>query len=312
MVAKNADALGDNVNRGEDDLARPTETGNPADAAAMQELNAVEPATLAVLDKATDAIGIEKERLKALPAPSNAPAGRAYKEAHDAYRKAVKKAADQSTTLAREVEAAQELRISDPAGAATRLKALSDRAKKLRDAAGALASMRPQSPPPESWFGFRADLNDAFRARLRKFRGTDDLDPTHKGGEGAVFRDGGEQHVLKRWFADRLGDMRRSVQLLKTVRAAVERDPVLSRYVRVIAIHEEGQDWILRDWVTAKQTVAQAAGSREAVNAVVEAIGRMEAGGAMPEELRLLKSRIRDRSENLRWDGAQIVVVDMM
>jgi hypothetical protein len=140
----------------------------------------------------------------------------------------------------------------------------------------------------------------------------DDLDPTHKGGEGAVFRDGGEQHVLKRWFAERLGDMRRSVQLLKTVRTAVERDPVLSRYVRVIAIHEEGQDWILRDWVTAKQTVAQAAGAREAVNAVVEAIGRMEAGGTMPEELRLLRSRIRDRSENLRWDGAQIVLVDMM
>jgi hypothetical protein len=312
MVAKNADTLGDNVNRGEADLARPTETGNAADAAAMQELADVEPATLGLLDAARDAIGTEKERLKTLPSPSNAPAGRAYKEAHDAYRKAVKKAGDQSTTLAREVEVAQGLRTSDPAGAVTRFKALRERAGKLQEAAQALAALRPQEPPPESWFGFKADLNDAFRARLLNFRGTDDLKPTDKGGEGVVFRDAGDQRVLKRWYADRLGDMRRSVQLLKATRAAVERNTALSRYVRVIAIHEEGQDWILRDWVVAKQTIGRAAESQDAVKQVVEALGRMEAGSGLPDELKTLRTRIRERSENLRWDGERIVVVDMM
>jgi hypothetical protein len=247
-----------------------------------------------------------------MPAPSNAPAGAAYKEAHDKYRKAVKKAGDQRTTMTREVQAAQALRMSDPAGAATKLQALRERATKLRDAATALAPLRPHAPPPASWFGFKADLNDAFRARLRDFRGTDDLAPTHKGGEGAVFRDAGDQRVLKRWFGDRLGDMRRSVHLLKAVRAAVEKDPTLRRYVRVVQIHEEGADWIQRDWVSAKLTIGDAAEALPTVRQVAEALGRMEAAGTLTSELELLRERIHIRSENMRWDGERIVVVDMM
>jgi hypothetical protein len=311
-VAKNADKLGDDVDRGEGDLARPSETGKPGDVAAMQELGDLEPKTLALFDEARDAIKIEQERLDALQRPSNAPAGRAYKEAHDAYRKAVTKAGAQSTTLKREIEAAQGMRTSDTAGAVTRFRGLRDRAAKLRDAARELAPLRPQEPPPGSWFGFKAEHNDDFRARLRNFRGTDDLDPTHKGGEGAVFRDAGDQRVLKRWYADRLGNMRRSVKLLKATRSAVERDPVLSRYVTVVAIHEEGKDWILRDWVSANETIGSAPAAQDTVNRVVEALGRMEAGSGLPDELRTLRSRIRERSVNLRWDGQRIVVVDMM
>ena len=159
MVAKNADALGDHVNRGDGGFARPGDPANPA----TPELDAVEPATLATLDEAGDAIGTESERLEALPSPSSAPAGRAYKAAHDAYRKAVKQAADQRTTLSREIERAQELRTSDPGGAATRLKALRARAEKLRDAARALAALRPQAPPPASWFASAAASASAPR-----------------------------------------------------------------------------------------------------------------------------------------------------
>lgn len=312
MVAKNADALGDEVDRGDGTLARTTVTGNDADAAAMQTLNSLEPATVTLLGEASDAIGTEKERLKTLPRPSHALDGGAYKAAHDAYRKAVKTADAQSTTLKREVEAAQGLRISDPAGAVTRLKALSERAGKLRDATKALASRRPQEPPPESWYGFKAELNDAFRARLLAFRGNNDLNPTDKGGEGAVFRDAGGQRLLKRWYAERLSDMRRSVDLLKATRAAVEADVQLRQHIKVAAIHEEGPDWIMRDWITADQKVGSASESQNARKQVFEALGQMEARGRLPEALETLRTRISDRSENLRWDGTRIVVIDMM
>lgn len=312
MVAKNADALGDQVNKGEGDLARPTQTGDPADASALAELDRVEPALLALLDEASDAIRMERERLGALPRPSMARSAGTYREAHEVYRSAITEAAAQRVKLANKVEAAQKLRIDRPAAALTRLTALREPADRLRASAAALAPLRPHAPPPASWFGFKPELNDAFRERLATFRGTGDLAPTHQGGEGAVFRDHGDLFVLKRWFGKRLGDMGRSVRLLKATRAAVERDAVLSQYVRVVAIHEEGPDWILRDWVTARQTVAQAGGAQDAVSAVVEAIGRLEASGGLSDELRLLRTRIRERSENLRWDGAQIVVVDLM
>ena len=311
-VAKNADKLGDDIDRGEGELARPTETGNPADAAIMKELGELEPRTLAIADEARDAITTEQERLAALPRPSNAPAGAAYKAAHDAYRKAVAKAVAQQKTIKAEIEAAQLLRTSDPAGAVQRFTALRDRVTKLRDAASELSVLRPQEPPPGSWFKFKPELNDDFRARLRAFRGTDDLDPTHQGGEGAVFRDSGDQRVLKRWYSDRVGDMRRSVKLLKDARSAVAGDPVLRKHVRVVAVHEEGKDWILRDWVSANQTIGGAPAAQEALNRVTEALGRLDANGGLAEALSTLRIRIRERSENLRWDGERIVVVDMM
>lgn len=311
-VAENADRLGDKVDAADGDLGRATDTGNPADAAAVKELGGLEGETLPLLGEADDAIGTEEERLKTLPPPSKAASARAYQEAHDAYRKAVKKAGAQRTTLEADVKAAQELRLTDPAGAVKKFEGLLKRARKLRDDAAGLAALRPEAPPPASWFGFAAAHNDAFRARLRSFRGTDNVEPSDQGGEGAVFRDGGEERVLKRWYADRLGDMGRSVKLLKATRAAVERTPELSRRVRVVHIHEEGPDWILRDWVAAKQTVSRAPGAQETVAQVVEAIGRLEAAGGLPEELKTLRTRLRERSENLRWDGDRIVVVDMM
>ena len=147
-VAQNADTLGDKVNSGDGDLARPTDTGNAADAPAMKELGDLEPATLALADEARDAIGTEKELLGRSRRRRSAPAGRAYKDAHDAYRKAVKKAGDQWTPLERDVKAAQSLRLSDPAGAAAKFEALGERARKLRDDAKGLAALRPQEPPP--------------------------------------------------------------------------------------------------------------------------------------------------------------------
>jgi hypothetical protein len=310
-VAQNADTLGDKVNSGDGDLARPTDTGNSADAPAMKELGDLEPATLALADEARDAIGTEKELLGTLATPSSAPAGRAYKDAHDAYRKAVTKAVDQWKTLEHDVKAAQSLRLSDPPDAANKFKHLGERARNLRDDAKGLAALRPQEPPPQAWFAFDAANNDAFRARLRGFRGTDDVEPNHAGGEGAIFRDGGEQRVLKRWFARAMSEMRPSVRLLKAARSEVERSPELSRLVRVVAVHEEGPDWIERDWVTA-ELMSGAADAQETVKQVVDALGRIDAGGGLPEALRKLRIRIRQRSQNLLWDGERLIVIDMM
>ena len=145
MAAENADKLGDDVNSSEGDLARPDQTGNPADAGALQQLDKLEPETLALLDGASDAIGAEQEMLKSLP---SRPTGDAEKQAYDAYRKAVRAAQGQNTGLKREVEAAQKMRLSDPVGAVTQFTGLRDRAQKLRDDAEVLASQRPAAPLP--------------------------------------------------------------------------------------------------------------------------------------------------------------------
>jgi hypothetical protein len=52
--------------------------------------------------------------------------------------------------------------------------------------------------------------------------------------------------------------------------------------------------------------------AQETVKQVVEALGRIDAGGGLPEALRKLRTRIRQRSQNLLWDGERLIVIDMM
>ena len=113
-VAKNADKLGDDIDRGEVS-ARPTETGNPTDAAAMKKLGELEPRTLAISDEAPDAIKVEQERLAALPRPSNAPAGAAYKAARRLSQGDRQGRREQKTIKREDRGRAAAARTSDPA-----------------------------------------------------------------------------------------------------------------------------------------------------------------------------------------------------
>src|SRR5262249_5119005 len=100
---------------------------------------------------------------------------------------------------------------------------------------------------PRSWDKFDGAGHDQFTARLKAFRGNDNLNPDYSGGEGRVFAADGKMTALKRWFKARLSDMPASLSKLRQVRADIESHPKLSADIEVVRIHEEGPDWILRD-----------------------------------------------------------------
>jgi hypothetical protein len=170
---------------------------------------------------------------------------------------------------------------------------------------------------PKSWSKFIADLNEAFKQRLNQFRGNNDLEPTfNKGGEGRVFAADGKLIALKRWFASRINDMPRSLQLLRDARAAIEPDPKLNGVLEVVKIEQTGPDWILRDFDpntvelgdTEADPGAQAARSR----AIAELQARQRAGG-LSEILRNVLKKLNKNSDNLHWSDAKqkIIIIDM-
>jgi hypothetical protein len=169
---------------------------------------------------------------------------------------------------------------------------------------------------PKSWDKFDIAGNDQFRARLKAFRGNENLTPDYSGGEGRVFAADGMLTALKRWFKVRLGDMPASLSKLRQVRADVESHPKLSADIEVVKIHEEGPDYILRDFdpnsleLKAGPAEAQAARAR----AIIELEARRSNGGlsAMLADL-LHKLKKQPPSANLHWSPSKqkIVVIDM-
>lgn len=106
---------------------------------------------------------------------------------------------------------------------------------------------------PASWSNFEPARNVEFKAKLEAFRGTDFMEQNYAGGEGAVYLGESKTTALKRWFAKRIGDMATSIAKLRSARAAVAGDPNLATHIDVVAIHETGGDWIVRDFVTGSE-----------------------------------------------------------
>jgi hypothetical protein len=131
-----------------------------------------------------------------------------------------------------------------------------------------------------------------------------------------VFVADGKLIALKRWFKSRLGDMPASLSKLRQVRADVESHPKLSADIEVVKIHEEGPDWILRDFDA--NSLELKAGPAEAQAARARAITELETqrsnGGlsAMLADL-LHKLKKQPPSANLHWSPSKqkIVVIDM-
>lgn len=154
------------------------------------------------------------------------------------------------------------------------------------------AHVEPATPQlPAAWAKFEASGNDAFRARLKAFRGNDDLRPNHSGGEGRLFVVEERPLALKRWFKSRLADMPTSLSKLREVRADVEANPKLSADIDVVKIHEQSQDWILRDFD--RDSVELKLGQEDAQAARARAIEELEAlraqGGLSPMLADLLR-----------------------
>ncbi len=171
-------------------------------------------------------------------------------------------------------------------------------------------------PLPKTWDKFDAAENDQFTARLKAFRGTDNLTPDYSGGEGRVFAGDGKMTALKRWFKARLSDMPASLSKLRQVRADVEANPKLRADIDVVKIHEEGPDWILRDFDP--NSIELKAGPVEAQAARTRAITALETQrsehGLSTELADLLRKLKKEPpSANLHWSPSRnkIVVIDM-
>jgi hypothetical protein len=163
---------------------------------------------------------------------------------------------------------------------------------------------------PESWSKFDTSGNEAFKAKLEELRGTADLDTKFAGGEGMVFRIDGSR-AIKRWYSTRLQDLETSLALLRDSRAAVDADSTLGEHVSVVTIHEQGPDWIVRDWLDDSTPLNKA--PPEAEVARLAAIAHLEGKARTAIENEILK-KLKNSSDNLHWSPSvgKIVIIDMM
>ena len=200
---------------------------------------------------------------------------------------------------------------------------------KWMDEARFLAELEKRKPTvtteagevPKSWEKFNPEHHAEFKARLREFRGDDNLDPpdAFHGGEGQLFL--AEQSpflALKRWFKSRQADMSKSIQLLEQTRAAVESNAKLKADIEVVKFHERGGDWGLRDFDPASIPLKQAASDANVAavrGRVIAELQRMQSEGTLPQILaEVLRKLIRQPpSENLHWSWAEgkILIIDM-
>jgi len=182
--------------------------------------------------------------------------------------------------------------------------------------AGESAPRSPARDVPKSWDKFSRAGDESFKARLKDFRGNDNLVAEYSGGEGRVFMAQDKHVALKRWFQARLSDMPASLTKLRDARADIEAHPKLASDIEVVKIYEEGPDWILRDFdpnsleLKSGPTEAQAARSRAIAELdALQARGRLSA--MLADLLRKLKKQ--PPSANLHWSPTKqkILVIDM-
>ncbi|HEY8378159.1 MAG TPA: RHS repeat-associated core domain-containing protein, partial [Nannocystis sp.] len=185
-------------------------------------------------------------------------------------------------------------------------------------------SPRPADTPPRAkdqqypsdWKKFDPAYHEAFKKRLREFRGNDNLKYDYFGGEGRIFKGRDKTMALKRWYQSRLGDMKRSLERLEHARADVEANPQLSRDIEVVKIHEKGADWILRDFdpksLELKKAGPEAQAARRRAMAALEDLRKQ---GRLTPDLNDLLGKLRSQppSANLHWSDTKgkILVIDM-
>jgi type VI secretion system secreted protein VgrG len=180
--------------------------------------------------------------------------------------------------------------------------------------AGAISEIEGQPRFPKSWNKFDPSHNDEFKTMLSRFRASGNLEPNFSGGEGRIFLSERDQFLtLKRWFQPRLGDMDRSIQLLRDAKIAVDSNPRLKAVIEVTEIHEEGSDWIKRDFDPTSMPLRDAIDDASASAARTEAISALE--GTKDPVLKKMSEKIKRQppSENIHWspDKGKILIIDM-
>jgi subtilisin family serine protease len=170
----------------------------------------------------------------------------------------------------------------------------------------------------------------AFLERLRAFRGNENPHPPKgfAGGEGQLYHsDLTPDRALKRWYTDRITDKKdspgkpTSVQLLRDAAKLVDANPELAKHLEVVRIHEEGPDWIVRDFdpdsVEARDPGLQ---EKERANAAISAslqlLRMMQKQQPQNKALRTLLSRLSSLppSANVHWahEAGRILIIDLM
>jgi hypothetical protein len=175
----------------------------------------------------------------------------------------------------------------------------------------------PTTEVPKSWSKFKAEFHELFKARLKTFRGNDELAPDFGGGEGKIFSNG-SKFALKRWFAKILdsGKAEEGIKLLEDAKADVDANPNLANDVEVVKIHEKGPDWILRDFDPMSVELRDGGSAAEAAR--TRAIAELEAmrkRGELTEVLKDILKKLKKEppSANLHWSPSKgkIIVIDM-
>jgi hypothetical protein len=107
--------------------------------------------------------------------------------------------------------------------------------------------------------------------------------------------------------------MDRSIQLLRDAKIAVDSNPRLKAVIEVTEIHEEGSDWIKRDFDPTSMPLRDAIDDASASAARTEAISALE--GTKDPVLKKMSEKIKRQppSENIHWspDKGKILIIDM-
>lgn len=194
----------------------------------------------------------------------------------------------------------------------------------LATAKEALEVIKPKVPVDPrkipKWDVFKPELNEAFIKVLQTFRETADLKPDFSGGESKIFTKPGEMLALKRWVGERFHQMEQSITLLRQMDEAINKNPELNKLMEVVKVHDQGPDWILRDFDINTAPLSDFAKDADMLAVRKEAIAALEKVVSKPpvpptaEKVlaKLMKEPPGEISENIHWSEKRkkIVLID--
>jgi hypothetical protein len=120
--------------------------------------------------------------------------------------------------------------------------------------------------------------------------------------------------ALRRWFKDRLPQMRRTVEFLNELGTIIRGSAALNAVVVVAQVYEVGADWVLVDYDASSVPVAECAGDplvSETRERCLELLRAETAEGPGNAHLQLLDEMIRNNSASVHWSAGkrQLLIV---
>lgn len=161
---------------------------------------------------------------------------------------------------------------------------------------------------------FDPSFNQEFLERLSQFRGDDfqGFDPRMHGREGQIFTSSRNSYLALKRFFKAVPDVWVGVSKLQLVRERAAAEPRIDRFLAVVAVHERGSDWILRDFDPHSLPLKSQMSSPQARQAYEELLVALRR--TQDPLLRKVYEKIHRRpiSENLHWSPTlqKILLID--